>query len=310
VSPNPVLNANQTLFLNGSAFQNGPGLAVRLIWASGQADLTGTQVTFLSSTQLSIAFAFSVAPGNWTAQVINPNGQLSNALAFSVLDPGSSTDTHFALPQFVFGGAWSTALYFSNTTNSAASVQVDFMNDNASPLTVPLVGIGPVTTRSVHLNPGATVVLEASNGGNQTTEGWADISLPAGVIGYGVFRQVVPGLADHEALVPFAPESSQTADLTYDDNLLTTLVALLNPSNQQVVVTITAYGPDGASVGSAQVLLAPHSKQATVLETLPGLSPMSGKRGRVEFSVANGAVSALALRFGGAVFTSIPIAYR
>jgi sugar lactone lactonase YvrE len=309
VSPNPVLNANQTLFLNGSAFQNGPGLTVRLNWAGGQADLTGTQVTFLSSTQLSIAFAFSVAPGNWTAQVINPDAQISNALAFSVLDPGSSTDTHFALPQFVFGGAWSTALYFSNTTNSAATVQVDFMDDSASPLTVPLVGIGPVTTRSVHLNPGATVVLEAPNGGNQT-EGWADISLPAGVIGYGVFQQVVPGLADHEALASFAPESSQTADLTYDDNRLTTLVALLNPSNQQVVVTITAYGPDGVSAGSAQVPLAPHSKQATVLETLPGLSPMSGKQGRVEFSVANGAVSALAFRFGGAVFTSIPIAYR
>jgi hypothetical protein len=134
--------------------------------------------------------------------------------------------------------------------------------------------------------------------------------LPPGVTGYGVFRQVIPGRADQEALVSFAPESSQTAELTYDETAFTTAVAFLNPSNHQVIVTITAFGPDGAPAGTTQVPLAPRSKQATVLNALAGMSGMSGQEGRVVFSVPNGAVSVLGLRFGAEAFTSMPITHR
>jgi hypothetical protein len=302
------ISANQTLFINGSGFQPGAGLVVHLSWPGGQTDLQGGQVTFLNSAQLTIVFGFGIASGTWAAEVTNPDGQNSNVSPFSVA--AVATTTSVALPQFVFGGAWYSALYFSNTTNAQATVQVTFTDDFNAPLFVPLVGIGSVASRTVSLNPGATVVLEALNGTGATNEGWANVSLPTGVIGYGVFRQVVPGRADQEALLPFTPESSQAADFTYDDNLFTTAVAFLNPSSQQVTLTVTAFGPDGAQVGTTQVSLAPGAKSNNSLRAYPGMSGVIGKQGRVTVSTPNGAVSILGLRFGGSAFTNIPINYR
>jgi len=166
-----------------------------------------------------------------------------------------------------------------------------------------------VPSRSISLNPGATVVLEALDGGTQF-EGWAEVSLPPGVVGYAVFRQVIAGRANQEAVVLLTPESSQTADFSYDDILLTTSVAFLNPSNQQVTLTITVYDINGAQVGITQVVLPPRSKQSAVLKNLPGLFGMFGNRGRALFSVPNGAISVLALRFGGEAFTLIPVNHR
>jgi probable HAF family extracellular repeat protein len=313
VSPNSVLgtNANQTFFINGNGFIAGPALIkVNLVWPNGQILLQGGTVAFLSSTQLSVTFNFSVGSGNWTAQVFNGDGQLSNTFFFSVAAPGSGSATHFAVPQFTFGGAWYSAIYLSNTTSAAVTVQVTFTDDNGAPLPVPLVGIGSVTSQTVNLPAGGTVVLAALNRGGANTEGWADVALPPGVIGYVVFRQIVGGRADQEALVQPSPESSQTADFTYDDTLPVTAVAFLNPSNQSVTITIAAYGPDGAQVGTTQVVLGAGAKSTKNLRAYAGMAGIVGKQGRVVVSVGNGAVSVLVLRFDSAAFTNVPVNYR
>jgi probable HAF family extracellular repeat protein len=309
VSPNPVLGTStgQSFCVNGSGFINGPNLKVRLTWPTGRVDLP---VNFFNPNQLCLTFNFGLAIGNWTAQVLNADGQLSEIVFFPVTAPGRGMNTHLAVPQFVFGGNSSSTLYFSNTTNSLESVQVKFTDDTGAPLLVPLAGIGSVSSRIVNLNPGTTVLLEAFNGPNPATEGWADILLPPGVIGYGLYHQIVEGEADQETIFPFTPESSQTADFTFDDTSFTTAVAFLNPSNQETIVTVTAFGADGDEVGSTQLALAPHAKSASILKTYRGIEGISGKQGRVVVSVPNGAVSVLALRFGTTGFTDIPVNHR
>ena len=121
---------------------------------------------------------------------------------------------------------------------------------------------------------------------------------------------MIEGRADREALVPFAPESSQTAEFTYDETSFTTAVAILNPSGQQSNVTVTAFGADGDQVGSAQLALAPHAKSVNILSAYAGMAGVSGKQGRVVVSVPSGAVTVLALRFGGAGFSDIPVNHR
>ncbi|MEO8049259.1 MAG: hypothetical protein ABI833_02485 [Acidobacteriota bacterium] len=293
--------------MNGSGFINGPGLRVRLVFSNGQADVP---VNFFNLNQLCLTFTFGAAIGNWTAQIANPDGQLSNIFFFSVTAPGHGMSTHFAVPQLVFGGACYSALYFSNTTNSLESVQVQFTDDIGAPLLVPLAGIGSVSSRTVILNPGTTVVLEALNGPSPSTEGWADILLPPGVIGYGVVREVDDGHADQETIFPFTPEISQTAEFAYDDISFTSAVALLNPSSQQTTVTVTAFGADGDEVASTRLALAPHEKSVKILSAYPGMTGISGKQGRIVVSVPYGAVSVLALRFGAAGFANIPVNHR
>src|SRR5262249_36958784 len=157
-----------------------------------------------------------LASGSWAAQVTNPDGQSSNIANVAVIAPG--TPTSVALPHIIFGGAWYTALYFSNTTTSAMTVQVNFFDDNGNPLSVPLDPNFPfpqVTSRTLSLGPGATAVIEFPNGGATSLEGWVDVTLPAGVDGYAVFRQVIAGRANQESLVSLTPESSTLADFAF-----------------------------------------------------------------------------------------------
>jgi hypothetical protein len=310
VSPNPfpALNGNQLLTINGTGFQNGLGFRVHVGANDVNADFTGSQVNFLSSTQVTVLINLGTTATNRGVQVFNPDGKSSNLFFFSVA--AQPVNTSFALPQIAFGGGWYTALYFSNTTTSVASIQVDFMNENGAPLSVPLAEIGSVSSRSISLNPGATVILEAPNTGATLVQGWAEASLPSGVVGYAVFRQSVSGRADQEAVVPLTPEASRTADFTYDDTDLTTSVAFVNPSNLQARVTVGLYQPDGTQIGTSQVLLGARSKQAVVLRNLPGLSDAAGKRGWAKLSVSSGSVSVLGLRFGAEAFTSIPVTHR
>ena len=309
-SPNPALGTttDQNFCLNGSGFINGPGLKVRLTSSTAQMDVP---VHVFNPEQLCLTVNFGITPGNWTAQVVSGDGQLSNIFFFTVVAPAHGANPHFALPHFVFGGAWYSAIYLSNTTNALESVQLTFRDDTGVPLLVPLAGIGSLFSRIVILNPGTTVLLEALNAGDDPfMEGWVDISLPPGIMGYGVSRLVRAGLPDQEVLIPFAPETSQTAEFTYDDISYTTAVAILNPSDQQTTVTVSAFGDDGDQVGTTQFALAPHAKSANVLAAYAGMASIFRKQGRVVVSVPNGAVSVLALRFGGAGFTNIPVNHR
>jgi hypothetical protein len=139
---------------------------------------------------------------------------------------------------------------------------------------------------------------------------WADATIPPGVIGYAVFRQSVPGRQDQEAVVPLTSEAGQAADLIFDETNFVTTAGFVNPTNQAVFVTLNAFAADGTPVGSVVISLGAQSRQAFVLDQLPGLGGISGQRGWVSFSVISGATAVLGLRFGGAAFTSIPDTHR
>jgi len=237
------------------------------------------------------------------------------AEAFTSLpvDYGAATyqdfPTTFVLPQLAYGGGWYTALHFSSTRLDVTNVQVRFMSSEGSTLSVPLLGIGSASSQSVRLNPYSTAVLEAPNVGG-LSQGWVEATVPSGVVGYAVFRQSVPGRADQEAVVLLTPQTSQIAEMIYDDTAFVTSVMYLNPTDQPVTVSVMAQGQDGAVVGTSQVALGPRTKQALTLRSLPGLQNVVGKRGRLQFSVPNPAVSVLGLRFGAEAFTSIPVTHR
>jgi hypothetical protein len=255
---------------------------------------------------LSIRADLGTVAASWTATVVNPNAQSSNVFTFAVQVPQTTT---YALPQFTFGGAWYTALYFANTTNAVAHIQVNYLTNAGTPLVVPIVGFGSVSSQSIDLNPQSTIILEALAGGTNQ-EGWAEAALPTGVTGYAVFRQTVAGRPDQEAVVPLTPENSLTADLTYDDILFTTAVGFVNPTNVAETVTISTFDANGASTGTTQVLVNPRSKISNTFSLIAGLGGIVGHRGRAVFSVTSGAVSVLGLRFGGSAFTSIQVAHR
>jgi hypothetical protein len=230
-------------------------------------------------------------------------GLLASDKVVGAVDATGTATSVKILPQFVFGGGWYSALYFTNTGSAAASFPVNFVSDNGTPLVVPSLG-GSSTT--VNLQPRGTAAVLTVNSGS-LNQGYASVSLPAGVVGYGLFDFSATGIPNQEAVVPLSGASSTTSTLIWDDTSnFVTAVAIVNPSNVATTVTITLRDTTGATIANSAVFLQAKSKTEAVLRTLPGLAGMAGNRGSADFTATSGNVAVLGLRFINFAFTSIP----
>ena len=292
--------------------------------STGQGQMTVASVANIGSgaTQTSgTGSYFIVNDCSGTAQVTNQNGIANYDIAvvaggnvlFLETDSGTTVSgtaqpqaVRLVLPQFVFGGGWYTALYFTNTNQNAVSFTMNFSSDAGTPLTVPSLGGSSI---NVTLGAGGTTRIEAPNVGS-LNEGYVSANLPVGVTGYGVFRQTIPGQVDQEAVVPFSDASSTVSTFAFDETAFTTGVAIVNPSAFPIVVTVTLTDTNGAAIGTSSVSLSPYSKTESSLRSIPGLAGMVSKLGRAQFSVLTGNVAVLGLRFGATAFTSIPAAQQ
>jgi len=241
-----------------------------------------------------------------TAGSIAVLGLRADGLALTSIPTATSTANATAspsvLPQFVFGGGWYTALYFTNTNGSPVAFPVNFVSDTGTSLVVPSLNGSSV---NVNLVAHGTAIIEALNSGN-LLEGYASFTLPAGVSGYGVFRHSVPGQPDQEAVVPLSNAQAVSTLLTWDETSLITGVGIVNPSTTANTVSVTLWDENGNTIGTSPVALPAGNKTAVLLHTLPGLSGMTGKRGSAQFSVTAGSVAVLGLRSDGSALTSIP----
>jgi hypothetical protein len=222
------------------------------------------------------------------------------------LDASPATPQIMILPQLAFGGGWYTALYFTNLNSSPASFTVSFIGNDGNPLTVPVLGGSSAT---VNLAARGTALIEIPNAG-ALVQGYVSAALPAGVIGYGVFRQTVPGVNDQEAVVPLSGTTATTSTLEFDDTKYVTGVAVVNLASVSTTISVFAHDAQGNTIGTSNVSLAPHAKTAVVLRDLPGLAGVSGSLGSVDFTTSIGTLAALGLRFNGTAFTSIPTSDR
>ncbi len=210
------------------------------------------------------------------------------------------------LPQLAFGGGWYTALYFTNTTNTPVSFTLSFIGNDGNPLTIPALNGSSVT---VNLAARGSAITEIPNTG-PLVQGYVSAALPAGVTGYGVFRQSVPGVNDQEAVVPLSGTTTTTSTLEFDDTKYVTGVAVVNLASVSTTISVLARDTQGNSIGTSYIPLAPHAKTAVVLRDLPGLAGVSGALGSVDFTASIGNLAALGLRFNGRAFTSIPTSDR
>ena len=86
MNPNPVpgSSSDQIVSILGNNFANGTTLKVHVTSSNVNTDLTGTQVNWRTAGQIDITIKVGTTADNWTATVINPDGQSSNVFPFSV----------------------------------------------------------------------------------------------------------------------------------------------------------------------------------------------------------------------------------
>jgi hypothetical protein len=83
LTPNPLIHskATQVLTVNGTNFQSGVGLKVTV----GSTSYSGSQVMFVSASQLEVAVTAASASPSLAVQVINPSGAVSNSAPLTVM---------------------------------------------------------------------------------------------------------------------------------------------------------------------------------------------------------------------------------
>ena len=177
-----------------------------------------------------------------------------------------------------------------------------FTADDGTALNVPSIG---GRSKTITLAAGASTVIEAPNVGD-LKQGYVTVTVPAGVTGYGVFRQSVAGIPDQEAVVPLSVASGNIP-MVFDETKYIFGISIVNSGNQSTTVTITATDNTGTVIATSSPIVIPgFNKKVDALRNLPGLSGIVGKQGTVRFTANGAGVAVLGLRFNGAAFTSIP----
>jgi hypothetical protein len=209
------------------------------------------------------------------------------------------------IPQFVNGGGWSTTLFLSNVSSSSENLIVTFLRENGTVRKVPVVGSGSVDSVVTTLLPGQTVVYETASTGDLNV-GWASVTLGSSnnrVTGFAIFRYQAPGAPDSEAIVSLGNTSGHNMVMLYDQqNGFTTGLALVNPGDAAVTLSVMIRDISGATIGTGTVTLPPLSHQASFISERFPIT--AGKRGSVVLD-GTAPFSVLGLRFNpSGTFTS------
>src|SRR5579871_1847378 len=239
-------------FLVGTYDGSGQAAGIQL-YIDGGVAATMIRKNTLSST--STVNAAPVTIGGGVQGALAYDGLIGEAAIFGTAlaanqirqldNDGFSTSS--ILPQFVFGGGWYSALYFTNTSGNAVQFPVDFIADNGSPLNLPAPSGPAPPTVTLNIAPHGSAVIEAPNSG-PLSQGFVVVPVPPGVVGYGVFRQSVPGQPDQEAVVPLSFAFAITNTFVWDDTNSITAVAIVNPSSTSTNVRIVIRDLSGATI--------------------------------------------------------------
>ncbi|MBF0548600.1 MAG: CHAP domain-containing protein [Candidatus Riflebacteria bacterium] len=109
ISPTTLLSQDdyQTIYLTGTSFQNGATVRLRNSDTGTAKDYSPSSV---GSTQIVLQAKLSGGKANWTAQVLNPNGQTSKPLPFQVNAQPITPHVSSVSPSNVFGSGSSKAM--------------------------------------------------------------------------------------------------------------------------------------------------------------------------------------------------------
>jgi hypothetical protein len=217
------------------------------------------------------------------------------------------------IPHIADGGGWQTTLVLTNTSVSAGSASFTFYQETTGGATqrwnLPLV---EAATQSVQVAGGATVFLHTPGTGVDTSVGWAQITIPASIVGYAIFTQRLPGRSDQDGTAP-GGASAQRILVPFDNTAgFITAVSLVNPTAQGQTVTVNIQVETGEVSQSSIPLPAEGHTAFALSDKIPSTA---GRRGLAEFyslttarGIIGSSLSMLALRFNPTgAFTTAPV---
>jgi len=210
------------------------------------------------------------------------------------------------IPQVADGAGWSTTIVLANKTSSTQSVALSFNMDTVNSATTPWTPpfVESVSLSSISLPAGSTLFLHTPGTAATLTQGWGQLDAAAGVAGYAIFTQRVPGLPAQDGTAPAVSASSRILVPFDNTSGLVSAFAMANPNSAAEIVQVNIRTSDGTLSGTLPTL--PAKGQTTFL-IAQLFSATAGKSGLAEFYVASGSISIIALRANGSAFTAAPV---
>ncbi|MGQ9916186.1 MAG: hypothetical protein ACUVS7_02095 [Bryobacteraceae bacterium] len=262
---------------------------------------------------LALGLAAQTPPDFWATEK-SPRPDLSAVMTRKAMGRDALMPTSGGVfAHIAHGGPWRTLLTLINpgTTETARAVLAVYTTSGA-PLTLTLTNGRKVVSTSkfeIVLAPRAVMFLEPVGLPSDVQTGFAILETEAGsVTGYAVFRAVVPGRPDMEAVVPLDWSVNDNTWIAFDNTRgFVTSVAIANRWQYfPCELTADVFDEDGALLASYRRVLPGMSQQA--FETFREWPATAGRRGVVRLTNANpvGGFAALALLFNptGSVTTA------
>ncbi len=210
------------------------------------------------------------------------------------------------IPQVADGAGWSTTIVLANKTSSTQSVTLSFNMDTANSATTPWTPpfVESVSLSSISLPAGSTLFLHTPGTSGTLTQGWGQFDAAAGVTGYAIFTQRLPGQPAQDGTAAAVSASSRILIPFDNTSGLVSAFALANPTNAAETVQVNLRTSDGTLSGTLPTLPAKGQTTFLLKDVFTGTA---GKSGLAEFYVASGSISIIALRANGSAFTAAPV---
>ena len=231
---------------------------------------------------------------------------LSLAVSFLALGLLPALADTQIIPQVADGGGWSTTIVLVNKTSTTQSVALSFNMDTANGATTPWTPpfLESVSLSSISMAAGSTLFLHTPGTSATPTQGWGQLDAAAGVTGYAIFTQRVPGLPAQDGTAPAVSASSRILVPFDNTSGFVSAFAVANPTGGAETVHVNVRTSDGTLSGTLPTL--PAKGQTTFL-LASIFSGTAGKSGLAEFYVTSGSISIIALRANGIAFTAAPV---
>ncbi len=173
------------------------------------------------------------------------------SLAVSFLGLGlipALADTQI-IPQVADGGGWSTTIVLANKTSTTQTVALSFNMDTANGATTPwtLQFLEGGSQSSVSLAAGSTLFLHTAGTSTTLTQGWGQVDAAAGVTGYAIFTQRVPGQPAQDGTAPAVSASSRILVPFDNSSGYVSAFAVANPTDAAETVQVNIRTSDGTS---------------------------------------------------------------
>ena len=215
------------------------------------------------------------------------------------------------VPHVAFGGAWATDIFALSTATHAGDLSISFYDDNGLPVAPPFTGgLGKLSTLTDSVPALGRKDYQANDPSASTQWGWALVTADSSIETQAIFRQATPNGTYYEAAV-------QTGE-AYSHFLIPFDTTTFAPTGRPLdtAFAIVNLNPLGAanvvcSVRDASGALIPDTLTIPALKPLGHyagflLAPFTGKRGTLTCN-SDTMVSAIALRFIGDAFSTLPV---